>query len=553
MDAQRLRKLNELYEAFAILADGSYVYLCDIKEDYSRWSKAAVDFFDLPGEYMYHAGDIWEEHIHPEDRSSYHASIARIFSGEDRGHDMQYRAAARDGSYAMCTCRGVVLFDEDGQPNYFGGAIKNHELLSYIDTVTGLRSLYGFFDDLRSMCWREKSATVLLIGINQFSNVNDIYGYTFGNSVLQKVGKILRTEFSNAGLLYRMDGTKFALISSDTPIETLTEIYKRVQNILSHEFFVKGERVSLSLNAGAVVLESFHISMETVYSCLKYAYYESKDTKLGDMVIFANRLSDENRLLLEKLNVIRNSVSDECDGFYLCYQPIVDAATEQLKGMEALLRWHNDYYGSVPPIQFIPVLEQDPLFPDLGKWILRRAMEDTLPLLGKYPDLVVNVNLSYAQLEKSDFVASVLNLLEDTGLPPRNLCLEITERCRLLDTVILKNMCRVFREHGIRIALDDFGTGFSSLGILRELPVDIIKIDRMFVKDLVRNVSDQQTIQVISGLADAFSADVCVEGVETEDIRDFLRRYHITSFQGYLYSMPLTIFDFREKYVPETL
>ncbi len=553
MNEQRLKKLNELFTAFSIIVDGSYVYLCDMKEDYSRWSQSAVDFFNLPDIYMQNAGAIWEEHIHPEDRDVYHKSIANIFSGKDTGHDMQYRALAKDGTYAVCTCRGVVIRDENGELEYFGGAIKNHGLMSYIDAVTGLRSLYGFFDDLQNIFHSHEEHFVLLTGVSGFSDINDIYGYTFGNKVLQKFGKMLKERFANKGALYRMDGTKFALISHDMTPEQMVTIFKKLKKDLAHDFYVDGEHVSISINAGIVRIDNFNISKETVYSCLKYAYYESKNRRLGDPVIFADELSDDNRILIEKLNVIRNSVSENCKGFYLCYQPIVDADTEQLKGMEALIRWKNDLYGTIPPIQFIPVLEQDPLFPELGKWILQQAMEDGKLMLQKYPDFIMNVNLSYAQLEQSDFVETVLQLLDQTGFPPENLCLEITERCRLLDMSLLKKMFKTFRDHGIRVALDDFGTGFSSLGILRELPVDTVKIDREYVKNVEKSASDQNTVKFISNLADAFSAEVCVEGVETAQMRDFLKTYGVNSLQGYFYSKPIPFDQFVEKYIRETL
>ncbi|MBE6876569.1 MAG: EAL domain-containing protein [Ruminococcus sp.] len=549
MKKERLIKLDNLFEALSVIADGSYVYLCDMTEDYSRWSKNAVDFFNLPDVYMEKANEIWEEHIHPEDKKLYHERIEEIFSGQEDLHDMQYRAMAKDGTYAVCTCKGIVIRDENGVPEYFGGTIKNHGLMSYIDAVTGLRSLYGFFDDLESVFYHKEEQSVLLVGMNGFSNINDIYGYTFGNRVLQKFGVILKEKYAGKGALYRMDGTKFAIISHELTPEQTAGIYSSLKKEVSHDFYVNDEHISISINAGIVKINTFDISKETVYSCLKYAYYESKSRRLGEAVIFADALSDDNRLIVEKLNVIRNSVSENCKGFYLCYQPIMDADTEQLKGMEALIRWKNDLYGTIPPVQFIPVLEQDPLFPELGKWILQQAMEDGKLMLEKYPDFIMNVNLSYAQLEQSDFVETVLQLLQQTGFPPENLCLEITERCRLLDISLLKKMFKTFREHGIRVALDDFGTGFSSLGILRELPVDTVKIDREYVKNVEKSASDQNTVKFISNLADAFSAEVCVEGVETAQMRDFLRKYGVNSLQGYFYSKPIPLEQFVEKYM----
>ncbi|MBD5158881.1 MAG: EAL domain-containing protein [Ruminococcus sp.] len=539
MDKNRLKRLDSIFETFSIIAEGSYIYLCDMKTNFSRWSRSAVDYFNLPDRYMYNAGTIWEECIHPDDRESYRKSIDSIFSGKDSGHDMQYRAKASDGNYVVCTCRGAVMRDENGEPEYFAGAIKNHGSLSYIDNITGLRSLYGFFDDIKTVLWKKKKGSVIITGISGFSVINDMYGYKSGNKVLRNFANTIQKIFANYGSVYRMDGTKFAIISSSRDEKHLTELYNKLREKVSHNFQFDDEKISLSLNGGLMVLKDFNIESETIYSCLKYIYYESKNRRLGDMVIFENIQNGQDRNSIETINVIRNSVIENCKGFYLCYQPIMFADTEKLKGMEALIRWKNDKYGVVSPVQFVPVLEQDVLFPELGRWILRQAMTDGKKFLAKYPDFIMNVNISYAQLEKGDFVSDVFSILKETGFPPENLCLEITERCRLLDMETLNNMFRIFKEHGIKIALDDFGTGFSSLGILRTLPIDTVKIDREFVKDIEKSQSDQSTVQFISTLADAFQAEVCVEGVETANMRDFLRQYGIKSFQGYYYSKPV--------------
>lgn len=541
MTPDKIQKLNSVFKAFSIISEGNYVYLCDIKEDYSRWSASAVDYFNLPDIYMYGAGAIWEEHIHPDDRARYHESIERIFSGEDEGHEMQYRAMAADGTYVVCTCRGVIIKGQDGTPEYFAGAIKNHSSMSYIDNITGLRSLYGFFDDVVSFSSRKNDWIAVMIGITGFSNINDIHGYTFGNSVLRCLANLIQNAFENGGSVYRMDGTKFCVITNSLTQNRISEIYDEIRAIVSDNFFVEDQRINLTLNAGMIVIDDFDISAETIYSCLKYAYSESKNHRLGALKVFKNKLSRDNIHIIEKLNAIRSSVMENCRGFYLCYQPIMFADTEQLKGMEALIRWKDDIYGIVPPLQFIPVLEQDALFPELGRWILRQAMNDCRGLLEKYPDFLVNINISYTQLEKNDFVSDVFAILDETGFPARNLCLEITERCRLLDTDVLRYKLNLLKDKGIKIALDDFGTGFSSLGVLRELPIDVVKIDREFVKNIEQSPVDRNTVMFVSSLADAFSTEVCVEGVETAQMRDLLRNYKISSFQGYFYSKPVTI------------
>lgn len=542
--AERKMKLDELFNAFSIVAEGTYVYLCDMKYDISRWSKAAVDAFGLPGDYMFDAGDIWEERIHPEDRDVYHRGIEDIFSGNENGHDMQYRALKITGEYDVCTCRGVVILDNDNTPNYFAGVIRNHGEQGHVDTLTGIRNQYGFFEDLQSNLNRHQSMKVFMIGINKFTEVNEVYGYHFGNRVLQECARFIYDIVGNDGSVYRIDGAKFAVITGVASVEKITQSYETARNYFRSRFVVDGVELVLELNAALLQVPNFDIDTTTIFTCLNFAYTESKTRRQGDLVEFYNDLNDQKRSRLEKLNAIRASIPHGYSGFFLLYQPVVDAKTEHLIGGEALLRWKNDEYGVVPPDHFISLLEADPLFPQLGEWILRQAINAGKQIMERYPDFVINVNLSYTQLEKPDFCDMVFSVLNETGYPAEHLCLEITERCRLLDINMLKNSLVCLKSRGVKIALDDFGTGFSSVGLIKTLPFDIIKIDRTFVQQIEKDDMERELIQHFSGLASTFGAKVCVEGVETDGMRDILQKFHVQSFQGYFYAKPLPLDEF---------
>lgn len=541
---ERRNLLDPLFRAFEVVSEGTYVYVCDMKYDFSRWSKNAVDAFGLPSEYMYGAGDIWENQIHPEDRAAYHKGIDEIFAGNAAGHDMQYRAKRVTGEYDVCTCRGVVIRDQNGEPDYFVGTIHNHGIQGHVDALTGLRNQYGFFEYLDSCIKRNTGISVMLFGISRFSEINEMYGYHFGNRVLQRYARSVLDKMGEAGHAYRIDGTKFAIISNTMSVAELREYYNRFRVFLHEGFRVDGKRVLLDLHCGALRVDNFDIDSQTVYACLNFANEESKVRQQGDLVEFQNDLNDETHQRLEKLHAIRASIMHGYEGFYLLYQPVVDAQTERLIGAEALLRWKNDRYGMVPPDQFIPILESDPLFPELGEWIIRESILAAKQILSKNPDFIINVNLSYTQLEKPDFADMVLRILNELGYPPEHLCFEVTERCRLLDLELLKNVLTGLKSRGILVALDDFGTGFSSVGILKEIPINIIKIDRSFVRMIEENDIDRQIIRTIADLASIFSAKVCVEGIETEGMRDILKRYHVESFQGYYYAKPLLLENF---------
>ena len=545
----RRKRLDQLYTAFQIVAEGAYVYLCDMKTNLSRWSSNAVTFFGLPDEYMYGADEIWEQHIHPDDRELYHRSIAAVFSGQDEGHDMQYRAMRPDGSYVICTCRGVVLRDDDGQPNYFGGTIVNHGILSNISELTGLRNQYGFFEDLEGILRRENPAAIALIGISRFSDINTLHGYKYGNRVLQRFARFLKTFVGNNGAVYRMDGSKFAVISSVLSQEEMEKGYLHLQRRVQESFTVDGTHQTLTLHAGLLPLKEFELNAKTAYSCLSFAYRESKLVRKGEMVVFSGVFNEDSGRSLERYNAIRDSIVSNCDGFYLCYQPVVDAFSEKVAGAEALIRWRNAEYGVVSPDNFISVLENDALFQTLGDWILRTALRDGLRILEKNPEFILNVNLSYSQLEHRGFAEEIDAILEETGYPPQNLCLEITERCRLMDLELLRSIIEALHGRGIRFAMDDFGTGFSSLGVLKALPIDVVKIDREFTKDIATDILDREAVNYSVSLGQLFGAQICAEGVETEEMRDYLRKMKVQKLQGYYYSRPIEFEEFYQKYV----
>ncbi len=540
----RKRKLNALFETLELVAEGTHVYLCDMKFDYSRWSESAVEAYGLPGTYMFNAGEIWQECIHPEDRERYRIGVEDIFAGHAADHDMQYRVRKTNGEYTLICCRGCVLFDAEGKPEYFCGTLRDQSVKSDVDALTGLRNLYGFLEDVQIKLQSKTPMNLGMIGIRSFSEINEVYGYHFGNRVLQRFGRHLYEFIGEYGTVYRMDGTKFAVLTERRTIKEIRERYETLRSYFRHGITVEDKNVLLDLNAGVLAVNQFGVDNQTVYSCLNFAYGESKMRRQGELVEFYNNLTDENRNRIEKFHTIRASIMRGYKGFFLLYQPVVDAKEEKLIGAEALLRWQSEEYGVVPPNHFIPLLERDPLFPELGLWILKRALIDAKEIMKKNPEFSISVNLSYTQLERPDFVDSVLRILEETSFPPGNLCLEITERCRLLDLDLLKNIIVNLRGKGIRIALDDFGTGFSSVGLVKNLPFDTIKIDRSFVLKIEEDEKERDLMENFTGVASTYGAKVCVEGVETAGMRNILLQYRVQSLQGYYYAKPLKIEDF---------
>lgn len=537
---------EKIFETYATASRSRYIFLRNMRTNRSRWSPNAVEFFGLPGEYMENAFHIFLECIHPEDRAAVLEDMNRITAGIQEEHNMEYRAKGKDGNYVVCFCKAKMIRNEAGEMTYFAGVIANHGIIDNIDPTTSLYNLYEFLHALKVIREKKRVVTILMLGIKRFADINDVYGYSFGNKVLKEFAHCLRNMCKGRGMVYRMDGAKFAVCIEGFERAEILSLNQQIHDVAKRCIYVDGNHVTLVTCGSAVELKDFTVDENSIYSGLRFALERSKNVKHGELIFFENESHQDNKRNLELLDALRKSITDKCADFYMCYQPVVDAVTGKVGGMEALVRWKKEPFGEVPPGIFIPLLENDALFFELGNWILRESMLAAKKLVEQNPDFILNVNLSYTQLERSEFRNSLIRLLEETGYPPQNLCLELTERCRLLDMSFLRNEVIFLKSFNIRIALDDFGTGFSSLNLLRELPVDLIKIDRAFIKDIETNLADQAIVKSVLDCAQLLDISVCVEGIENKNLETYMNHYPASTYQGYLYSRPVEIEQFRE-------
>lgn len=539
---------EKIFEGFAQNAKRRYMYLCNMDTNFVQWSKNAVEYFGLPGEYFEEQGNIWEGLIHPDDRERYRKSIREVFLREVKQYSVDYRVKNKKGEYFLCTCSGVIIDGHGEEPDLLLGDVENHGIMDNVDAITNLYNIREFWNSMEQLHQEECEIIELLIGLNNFSEINSVYGFGFGDAVLKEVGTKLHELIGSNGMLYRMDGVRFSCCFKGKNVEQIQHLYKKIQNELRTNMIVQGNRISIGVSGGMLCFPS-STDIYSVQSGITYALEKSKYEKNGELVLMESGVGESKKKNLEMYTAIRNSILDDFNGYYLYYQPLLNAATEELIGAEALLRWRGEPYGEVPPGKFIPWLENDPYFFELGNWILERAMTQAMELLEKYPDFILNVNTTYTQIGRSDFREAVRNILEKTGFPPQNLCLELTERCRHLDRDYLCQEANYFNSLGIKLAIDDFGTGYSSLDILFDFKVDTLKFDRTFTMDIEYDKVKQSVIRTMSELAQDLDVHICLEGIETREMIDFMKKYPIYSYQGYYFSKPISMEAFKEKYL----
>lgn len=409
-----------------------------------------------------------------------------------------------------------------------------------VDPVTGLFNIYRLMDELRRYRNEPRPVSLMIIGANQFRNINKSYGFDFGNKVLRLFADRILQLIQSNGRVFRLNGVKFCVLIEDLcQQEELERLYAKICDIARNHLHEDDQMVSLAISGGSLSFQRIEQEENAVLAELEYAMSLSKKENMGKLIHFDDSLHRKANRQLNLIDTLIHSVLfDDFHGFFLEYQPQV-SRDGRVIGAEALVRWQDSEWGRVPPNDFIPILENDRCFYELGLWILKKAMREMRPIVDKHPEFSVSVNVSYRQLEQPHFKTDVLSMINKMGFPAKNLTLELTEHCRTIRHDVLIDNLDFLRNAGIRISADDFGTGYSSLAMLRDLPFDMIKIDRMFIHHIMDNNTDKIIVNHTIRCAKDFGIGVCIEGVEDVPTLLTVEAFHPDYYQGYLYSRPV--------------
>ena len=408
------------------------------------------------------------------------------------------------------------------------------------DTLTGLPNRALLFDRIQHSIDRlsrssETSLSVVLVDIDDFKAVNDSLGHTTGDELLRAVAERLATCVRQGDTVARLGGDEFAILLEDTDEAEALVLAQRALESLALPVHMGTGDFAVRASAGVVCSQGAEDPVELLRSA-DIAMYASKRDGKSKVTLFHPEMHDiAHRQLELRMDL---SVALERGELSLAYQPILDTRTRRICGVEALLRWNHPTRGAVSPVEFIPVAEQSGQIRTIGEWVLRKACVEAAAWTGGGADSYVSVNVSSPQLN-DHFVDLVLTTLAESGLPPHRLMLEITESMLVDDRVNARSMLSRLRDVGARVAIDDFGTGFSSLSYLQSLCVDVVKIDRSFVRDLGTNSDHQALTRTILSLADGFDMTAIAEGVETDRELAELSRLGCLYAQGFLFSRPV--------------
>lgn len=416
---------------------------------------------------------------------------------------------------------------------------------SACDQLTQLPDRFLFNQQLtRSIALALEQDTMLgvaFLDLDRFKNINDTLGHAAGDCLLQQVAERLKSCLRGYDVVARWGGDEFTLLlSSLRSPEDVSRISERILQRLAAPFYVQGEELFVTASLGIALAPYDGEDEQTLLRNADAAMYQAKNKGRNNYQIYFEEI---NANALTQLNLetdLRKALSNQ--ELFLCYQPQVDLLTGQWIGLEALIRWQHPVLGLIEPSKFIPIAEETGLIEPIGRWVLQAACAQyrDWQKLG-FPQLRLAVNLSAQQFHRSHLARSVMQILKSTGFDPRYLELEVTETAAMQDVNFAIDVLKKLSHAGIQIAMDDFGTGYSSLSVLKHFPLDTIKIDRSFVKDLVTSSSDAAIAATIIALAKGLNFKVLAEGIETPEQAAVLTKMGCDYAQGYWFSRPLTV------------
>lgn len=527
--------LNDvLFEAFANASENVYIYVCDMKTDESRWSKNAIDYFDMPSEYMNGAGMIWLEKIHPEDRDIYLKDIEAVFLGQSQHHHCQYRAINKYGDYVWLECRGSVIQDEQHQPLYLAGMMTRLSAQNKYDPLTNLLTIHELYNtDMLN------NGTMILLGFDSFRKIINNYGYTYGDKILKEFAKAI-IQIYPQDKVFRFNGDQFIIVCPHCNKQKTQQLFSQIQKTVEKIGKELQPTVTLTLTAGAVKYPQDGINKEELLSNLEHSLEHAKTNHRGEIIFFSKSIADLHLRTLKIKEALTQSIQNDFDFFELYYQPIVHQYNKKIIGCEALLRWHYQE-EPVSPIEFIKLLEESGEIKQVGIWVMDQILKQAHIWQKKYPGLRINFNVSYLQFEDQDFIQNLIHKADEYHVDKSLIVIELTESCQVQNIQRLSKIFEHLRKIGFKIALDDFGTAYSFLNLLKNLPADYIKIDQSLVRELTLSHDDKDLIIIenLVNMSHSLHFDCIIEGVENKEMEDALMNVNAPFFQGYYYARPI--------------
>ena len=491
-----------------------------------------------------------EKYLPKRTKENSEALFREIYSEEEGRwfdfHEIQINWV--DGRVAeLCT-----IYDVTDNKNYQ----KKIEKQANNDFLTGLYNRRRCEHDMTQLIEEARetgeSGALLYLDLDDFKHINDGLGHQYGDILLQNISKSLLSVPGVEDHCYRVGGDEFIIIVVHKNYGMLERIIHAIKALFAKPWMLKGGSYYCTMSMGVVQFTADGTTAEELIKKADLALYDAKCAGKNRVSFYAENVESNSVKRLDLEKSMRNAVKNGMEEFEVYFQPIMDVTREEnpCVGAEALVRWNSKELGFISPVDFIPLAEYLGLIIQIGEHVLREACAHCkLWNDAGHPEYTVNVNFSVIQLLQPNIVELVRTVLEETGLIPEHLHLEVTESLAVSDMEQMKRILGDIKSLGVKVALDDFGTGYSSLNHIREMPIDIIKIDRCFIIDIGKDDFSKAFVKMVTELGNAIGVKICVEGVELYEQLKKLKEICVHMIQGYYFGKPMTVEAFEQKYL----
>jgi diguanylate cyclase (GGDEF)-like protein/PAS domain S-box-containing protein len=501
----------------------------------------------------------WFDRVHPDDLDQLKVNLSAHLKGLTQHFEHEHRMQHKDNTYRWVLTRGMAVRDpgrnivyrlSGSQTDITHRKRAEEQLLydAFHDDLTGLPNRALFLDRLAQVLAHSSSRDdyafgVLFLDLDQFKIVNDSLGHNLGNDLLVAISELLEGCVRSIDTVARLGGDEFVILLEDIEsLEDTIRVSDRIKQAFQASLQIGDHSIHTSASIGVVFSNGGYERPEDILRDADIAMYRAKILGKDRCVIFEPQMRKQAVARLELENDLRRAL--ECGEFQLYYQAILSLAANQIEGFEALIRWRHPEHGILLPGEFISVAEETGLILPMGQWVLREACRQFQAWRANLPgvdSLYVSVNVSGKQLANPEYIHQVLEVLEETGIEPKNLRLEITESTLIENNALITDKLKILHQMGIQLYIDDFGTGYSSLSYIQHFPISTIKIDRSFVEQMSGDGDNNSSemIQSILRFAKDMGLAAIAEGIETEQQFERLKSMLCNYGQGFYISRPL--------------
>ena len=531
-----LGRIQDYFNALQNSTD-DYIFVVDAETNQFLLSDNFLSDFNFSSNLVDDFETLLLPFIYSDDRDVYEEAM-QVVSSESRLNSVscEFRLLNREGEYGWVNLRMTLSADENEQPQFITGLISRLDKIVKADYVTGLLNRNVFYDDLQEELKNpDAHGVVVVVGLDNIHVINETYGHKFGDATLRQIAQNITNVLPPDIKLYKINSYMFGFFMPDAMPEEIEIIFASIQ-LCMREIRNVDDTIYCTASAGATFYPSDATDYITLIRYAEVALDLARKKGRDQIAFFEKEMYERWRYDLEMQNLMQNSIARGCEDFFLCFQPQVDAKTGRLLGAEALLRWNDEDGSVVAPMQFIPMLEKSS---PVGHWIIENAIMVAKKWQEFQPDFQMSINISLYQLEEHMFFPFVQDCIQRHNINPSTLTFELTESHNVYDWEFVNKQFQEFHDLGIQVAMDDFGTGYSNLGFLKNFACDIIKIDRMFVKDILDNDFDKNLVKYTIMLCHSIGMEVCIEGVEDEDCYKYLRdECNADQIQGFYFGHP---------------